>query len=258
MAPNSSSACLVSAGSNCSTMPATASSVSTRVASSTCPEGATTYGFSPTWITRASPSSPTMAWSREGTRLIYRSSCRREPSCALGARSGTCLVKSHQFDQFVAARLVRRDHPLGSEILQHRVVGVVGSADLRKGREHRIEHRHRHRLDGHRPRTRQKAEAADRLGALRGDERHVDLVADEVVVGFGSARGRILDADERDVLDRLQPIDHRLGEGAFTAPLRRINSVDREHLADGSNIPPGNVDNISHAPDEYRRELPES
>src|SRR5258706_154758 len=51
-------------------MPLTASNVSPLVARSICPVGVTTYGFSPTCSTSASPSVVIMAWSSEGTTLI--------------------------------------------------------------------------------------------------------------------------------------------------------------------------------------------
>jgi hypothetical protein len=50
-------------------MPLTASRVRPRLASSTCPEGDTTYGLSPACMTSASPSMLTIAWSSDGTRL---------------------------------------------------------------------------------------------------------------------------------------------------------------------------------------------
>ena len=47
-----------------------ASIVSPFVARSTCSVGVTMYGFSPTCSTSASPSSRTIAWSRDGTKLM--------------------------------------------------------------------------------------------------------------------------------------------------------------------------------------------
>ena len=51
---------------------------------------------------------------------------RRRP---LGTPRRADLVDANHFDQLVAARLVRRDDPLGPQVLQHPLVAVVGRAD---------------------------------------------------------------------------------------------------------------------------------
>src|SRR5437899_10023097 len=97
-------------------MPFTASSVRPLLASSTWPDGATTYGLSPACMTRASPSMLTIAWRSEGTRLIATCTYRHLDRASLVARSFAprCagLVNPDQLDEFVSPGLVRRDDSL--------------------------------------------------------------------------------------------------------------------------------------------------
>src|SRR3954467_14071180 len=117
-------------------MPLTASRVSPRLASSTWPVGDTTYGFFPACITIASPSTLTMAWRSEGTRLINLRGCTRphrgqtvrhgefrleRPGTLLAARR-THFVDPNQLDDLVAARLIGRNDPFCAEVLQHPLV----------------------------------------------------------------------------------------------------------------------------------------
>src|SRR4051812_39153006 len=150
MAPNSSRALKTSGGSSCETMPLTASRVSPLLASSTCPEGATTYGLSPACMTRASPSMLTIAWRSEGTRLIAKCTYRQLNDGSLVAPGSAQFVDSHELDELVALRLVRRDDALGPQVLQHPRVGVVGSADFRGGGQRLLEIGDGHLLIGDR------------------------------------------------------------------------------------------------------------
>src|SRR3954462_9526656 len=124
MAPNSSSALKTSGGSSCETMPLTASSVSPLLASSTWPDGATTYGLSPACMTRASPSMLTIAWRSEGTRLIAKCTYRQMGAGSLVAPRRAQFVHADQLHELVALRLVRRDDALGPQVLQQALVGV--------------------------------------------------------------------------------------------------------------------------------------
>src|SRR5262245_49823631 len=156
-------------GSSWPTMPLTASSVRPRLASSICPVGDTTYGLSPACITRASPSTLTIACSREGTRLIYSRVCTRAQWTRFGCtplqmsaraaaayrggpvcppEAGTLsaallpprsadLVDADELDDLVPARLVRRHDPLRPQVLQHAPVAVIGRADIGDGSQRR-------------------------------------------------------------------------------------------------------------------------
>src|SRR5207302_8005516 len=113
MAPNSSSALKTSGGNSCETMPLTASSVRPLLASSTCPDGATTYGLSPACMTRASPSMLTIAWRSEGTRLIATCTYRHFAARPLVPARSTRFVQPDELHELVALRLVRRDDSFG-------------------------------------------------------------------------------------------------------------------------------------------------
>src|ERR1051325_4331046 len=120
-------------------MPLTASSVRPLLASSTWPDGATTYGLSPACMTRASPSMLTIAWRSEGTRLIATCTYRQVapgPLVATLLTGSTGFVQPHELDEFVPLRLVRRDDAFGPQVLKHPFVGVVRRADFGCSSEH--------------------------------------------------------------------------------------------------------------------------
>ena len=88
-APNSASARCASAGSNCATIPAMACRLSPWFESSIGPADATTYGFSPTCMTSASPSARTIAVRSDATSAIRE--CRRPPAHL--CTEGSALIK---------------------------------------------------------------------------------------------------------------------------------------------------------------------
>src|ERR1051325_3913920 len=200
-------------------MPLTASSVRPLLASSTWPDGATTYGLSPACMTMASPSMLTIAWRSEGTRLIAKCTYRHVHARPLARR----FVDSNELDELVAFRLVRGDDAFRLQVLQHVFVGVIGRADLGRIGQTAFEIRDGHLLVRHDLRAREKPEPACRLRSRARLEHDEDLVAHEVVVGFRAAGRRVFHADERDAVDRLQAIDECLREGAFSRPLRRVD-----------------------------------
>src|SRR4051812_16459203 len=236
IAPNSSSAFWISAGSSWPTMPLTASRVSPRLASSTWPVGDTTYGLSPACITIASPSTLTMAWGGEGTRLIYLRGCTRphrgqtgrhgevrsEQPGSLLAAGRTDFVDADQLDYLVSTCLVRRNDPFGPKVLQHPLIPVIGRADVGNRGQSRFEAGNRHRFLGDGAGCGQKPESRGAFGALHGLETDEQLVADEIVVGVRSCRGGVLDANEADTLHVAQPIDQQVREGALAGPRGRI------------------------------------
>src|SRR3954470_8605541 len=105
-------------------MPLTASSVRPLLASSTWPDGATTYGLSPACMTRASPSMLTIAWRSEATRLIATCTYRQIAAGPLVSPRRPGFVQAYELDEFVALRLVRRNDAFGLQVLQHPLVGV--------------------------------------------------------------------------------------------------------------------------------------
>ena len=58
---------------------------------------------------------------------------------------------------------------------------------------------------------------------VNGRKADEQLVADEVVVGIRSRRGRVLDTQEAHAVHLGQTIDQDLREGAFARPARCIN-----------------------------------
>src|SRR5207302_7419577 len=139
-------------------------------------EVVTTYGFSPTCMTSASPSRRTMASSNESSSVNGLSTetfrlRAASPLVATGRRPR--LVHADHLHELDAARLVRGDDAFGAEVLQHSFVRVVGRTDAVRGRQCRVEPRERHRtrtLDDAREHTRRR-------------EPHEHFVADEIEPG---------------------------------------------------------------------------
>ena len=79
-------------------------------------------------------------WSNDRDRLARRARLDtgrrqvRDRCYRSGARRRADFVDSDQLDQLVAARLVRRNDPLGPQVLQHALVGVVGRDRRRRCR----------------------------------------------------------------------------------------------------------------------------
>jgi hypothetical protein len=115
------------------------------------------------------------------------------------------------------------------QVLEQAFVGVIGRADPGRGRQRLLEAGNAQTLGEDDAGRWKESEAPHALDVRLGREGDKDFIADEIVVRLGPARRRVLDANDLDGVETLQPLEQDLGEDAFARPVCR---VDRHRVRD--------------------------